>query len=222
MKDYFDQEARLIVFLAGRLGLRVGEIVHMRESWINWRRQMIQIPEHQHCEKGKDGGVCGYCRQGAKQMAEVRTDWRMDEAYSEDLEMHEPGHKVTPETVVNEEQMLDRMWSAKTPAAAREVPFDASPRAEIVLERYFDRFDRFQISKSGVNRRLNRAAERAHGLEPDGIRPHGLRSTAASYWAGRGLSTIPLQSMFGWVKLTTAERYVASSGERTARAVRNL
>lgn len=222
MGEYYDLEARLIIFLAGRLGLRVGEIIHMRESWIDWRRQMISIPEYEPCQKGRDGGVCGYCRQGVRQMAAVRTDWRLDEIYSEPLHVFEPGHHVTPEVVVTEAEMLDQMWSVKTPAAAREVPFDASPRAAIVLERYFDRFDRFQTSKSGVNRRLNRAAEHSEDLTPGDVRPHGLRSTAASYWAGRGLATIPLQSMFGWVKLETAERYVANSGERTARAVRNL
>jgi len=222
MKDYYDLEARLVVFLAGRLGLRAGEIIHLRDSWIDYRRQMITIPEHQHCEKGRDGGVCGYCRQNARQMARIRTQWRLDEIYEDELLTVEPGHRVTPDAVIDEEQMLDRMWSAKTPAAAREVPFDAAPRAAIVLERYFDRFDRFETSKSGINRRLNKAAELADELDPDDVRPHGLRSTAASHWAGRGLATIPLQSMFGWVKLATAERYVASSGERTARAVRNV
>lgn len=221
MGDYYDLESRVIIYVAGRLGLRVGEIVHMRESWIDWRNQMIKIPEHQHCEKGRDGGICGYCRQNAQQMAEVRTKWVLEDIYDA-LDEYEPGNQVTPDVFVTGEEMKDMMWNAKTAAAAREVPFDASPRAEIALERYFDRFDRFQVSKSGVNRRIERAAEKAIELSPEDIHPHGLRSTAASYWAGRGLRAIPLQAMFGWADLQVAKRYVANSGERTARAVRNV
>jgi integrase len=223
MDSYFDLEARLIIYIGGRLGMRVGEIVHMKEHWIDWRRQMIEIPKHEPCDKARDGdSICGYCRQNLKQLTGIRTKWKLDEIYAEDLNVFEPGNRVTPEAFVDESEMEDHMWNAKTEAAAREIPFDAEARAEIALERYFDRFDEFKTSKSGVNRRINRAAEYADELEPDDIHPHGLRSTAASYWAARGLGTIPLQAMFGWSEMSVAKRYVASSGERTARAVRNI
>lgn len=195
LDDHYDIESRLIVLLAGRLGLRAGEIVHMKSSWVDDRRGMIEIPNHEPCTKGRDGGPCGYCRQLARQQ----------EDYNDDIDA--------------EEAMAER-WTPKTPSAARSVPFTFNPKIEIVLERYFSRFDEFQTSKSGINRRLNRCVERVDELDGDNIYPHCLRATAATYHASRGLDAISLQSMMGWADLQTAHRYVKRSGERTKNALR--
>jgi len=197
LKDYFALEAKFVILVAGRLGLRAGEICHMKEEWIDSRRRMIEIPPLQHCDMGEDGGICGSCEQAAKQKAKHN-------------------EKITLE------QARASMWSPKTDAAAREVPFDATPRAELVVERYFDRFDRFQTSQTGVNRRVNSAAEEARELDPADVRPHGLRATAATRYAARGLDVIALQSMFGWSQLSTAQSYIRRSGENTARAIRDI
>lgn len=68
--DWQRRQARFAILVAGRLGLRAGEITHMRESWIDYRRRRIEIPADQPCDKGKDGGICGHCEQAAKQMVE--------------------------------------------------------------------------------------------------------------------------------------------------------
>lgn len=195
--EYHSLEARLIVLVAGRLGLRSGEIVHMRESWLDRRRRMLVIPGDQPCTKGRGGGICGSCRQAARQMAE-----------------HNDG--------VTEGHAAGLMWQPKTAAAAREVPFDVSPRAELVLERYFDRFDRFQSSQSAVGRRVKRSAQAANELDAADIYPHCLRATAATRYASRGLNVIALQSMMGWANLQTAQNYIRRSGEQTAKAIRDI
>lgn len=56
-------EARLICLLAGRLGLRAGEISHLTTKRIDWDRKLIRIPQHEDCE-------CGYCRRHAQQEAD--------------------------------------------------------------------------------------------------------------------------------------------------------
>lgn len=56
-------EARLICLLAGRLGLRGGEITHLRSEWLDWDRKLIRIPQHEPCD-------CGYCRRQGRQEAE--------------------------------------------------------------------------------------------------------------------------------------------------------
>lgn len=73
-----------------------------------------------------------------------------------------------------------------------------------------------------MNRRVGRAAEAAEGLSSDDIHPHGLRATAATRYAARGLDVIALQSMFGWAQLSTAHNYIRRSGENTARAIRDV
>lgn len=195
MDDYQGLEARFIVQVAGRLGLRAGEIAHMRESWVDWREMRIEIPAHQKCRKGKDNDICGSCRQQMQQCVRVNEDvaW-------EDIE--------------------DRWWRPKTEAAVRGVPFDWEPRAELVIDRFFDRFDRFERSYTAIGRRVKRAAEHARELDPDDVYPHCLRSTAATLLAGKGLSAHALCSMFGWVSMSTAEVYLARSDTNTQRAVR--
>jgi len=195
--DYYDVETRLIVLCLGRFGLRVGELIHMDASWIDWRRRMIEIPRRDPCTKGRDGGVCGYCHQLAEQAVAHNEALTMDEA-------------------------LTRRWRAKTDAAARSVPFDFHPKGEIVLEQYFERFDAFQTSKSGVNRRLAKAIGHVDSLATDDIYPHCLRATAASYHASRGLDAISLQSLMGWADLSTSHRYVRRSGDRTRRALQSI
>lgn len=194
MDDYYGIQGRFVVLVCGRLGLRRGELAHMTEDWVDWRRNMVVIPRSEPCRKGRDGGVCGDCRQLAEQMV----------AHNDDLEIAEA---------------IAKFWQPKTAAAAREIPFDFSPRTELVLERYFDRFDRWEWSAQAVNRRLTKAAELAEEIEADAIYPHALRATAASFHAARGLRVLPLQAMFGWAKASTAQHYVKRSGENTARAL---
>lgn len=197
MRDYYGFQARFVALIAGRLGLRAGEIAHMDESWVDWRRNMIVIPRHDPCSKGKDGGPCGYCRQCARQRVEHNDGLELDEA-------------------------LEYAWSAKTDAAAREVPFDFDPRVSLVVERFFDKYDAWPCSRQAVNRRVTRAAEEAPQLDASEVYPHCLRSTASTFHAARGLDVLPLQAMFGWADLSTAQRYIQKSGENTARALHGI
>lgn len=190
MDEYYGIEGRFIVLVGGRLGLRRGELAHMTEEWIDWRRSMICIPRHEPCG-------CGACTQMAESEA----------AHNEAV------------TVVGS---MERRWQPKTDAAIREVPFDFSARVELVLERFFDRWDAYPHSCQSINRRLKRAAELADEISPERVYPHCLRATASSYHAGRGLGVLPLQSMFGWSDLETPMNYVKQSGENTARELNRV
>lgn len=70
----FNEETKFILIAAGRLGLRAAEISHLRESWIDWERKMIEIPSHQDCD-------CGYCRSQSRQSVQ-KTGITYDEAIS--------------------------------------------------------------------------------------------------------------------------------------------
>lgn len=60
LKPPKDLQARFIILLAGRLGMRAGEISHTKSWWVDWKKGMINIPVHEPCE-------CGYCAQHAMQ-----------------------------------------------------------------------------------------------------------------------------------------------------------
>lgn len=196
LDEYYGLQCRFVVLVAGRLGMRAGEIAHMKADWVDWRRSLIDIPRHQPCQDGRDGSHCGYCTRKARQKTRHGDEPTLGEAKRS-------------------------MWSPKTKAAAREIPLDAAPRAEIVIEQFFERFGEWPHTRQSINRRVNRAAEMADGVDAESVYPHALRATAASRFSASGLDVFALKSVMGWSCLSTAQCYISSSGERTARAIRD-
>ncbi len=66
-------QAKFVILVAGRLGLRAGEISHMKKGWIDFDREVIDIPYQEDCS-------CGYCKQQAKQEVEYNEELTMEEA----------------------------------------------------------------------------------------------------------------------------------------------
>jgi hypothetical protein len=267
-------QAKFAVLVCGRLGFRAGELTHMTEDWVDWRKRMIDIPRHEPCTKGKDGGICGYCEQQAAQMvnynaideptARLRlledsaikgfrpnTERQLIVAHQryvdDDLDADALDQQVDTilqasesqewplweslcteaETLVAEQDITieaakEKMWRAKTDEAARSVPFDWSARVEIAVERFFDAFDEWPVSRTTTNRRVKRALRNADELAEDSTHCHGLRATAASHHAGRGMPTLALQSLMGWAQPSTARSYVRSSPENTQRELHQI
>lgn len=275
LDDYEAEQARFATLVAGRLGLRAGEIVHMQEDWIDWRNRRICIPSTEPCEKGKDGGICGYCEQAAKQSVRYNAltapEARLDllqgdeevqgfdpdtrrqlivahrrhldgdiDSDSLDDQVHtileasqrdewgiyeslegEAEHRVSERDLTIEEAR-SRMWRPKTDAANREVPFDWRARVEICVEQFFDKYSEWPVSRTGINRRVNGALENADELEKDSTHLHGLRATAATHLAARGMATLSLQAYLGWQQASTARAYVRASPANTQRELKQL
>lgn len=188
----FDVECRFVLIGCGRLGLRAGELCHVKESWIDWDREMLQIPRHSPCEKA-DGEPCGYCRTRAESAAE-----------------HNDG--------ISFEQALERRWNPKTDKGARAVPYSFNERVRSAVQEFFFCFDAYEHSRASVNRRVDRVLDEA-GMPRSTCYPHSLRATAATWHAVRGVSTAALQSLLGWADLQTAQKYVRASGGQTQRAL---
>lgn len=146
LEEPYDEQTLYVLFVAGRLGLRGGELCHSRETWIDWDRQLINIPRHDRCDFGKHGGFCGYCEQQAALAARLNDDLSYEEA-------------------------LEDRWQPKTTTGARAVPFGWSDEIISVLEAFFERYDKWPRSRATVNRRVTRVAKKA-GLNPDDVYPH--------------------------------------------------
>lgn len=198
MKDYYGQQAEFCILALGRLGLRRGELAHMRSSWVDRRNEMITIPYHQNCHGERQGnGICGYCRQLAEQRFEYNDDLSMDDAVAD-------------------------QWHAKTPAAARDIYYGFGARVCLHIERFLDRYDGWPLSAGAITRRVKRAAERADDLKPADVRPHSLRATAATHHASKGLEMHALMQHFGWAQASTAEVYLSRNGKNTARQLDSI
>lgn len=194
MDGYKRTEAVFIIFAAGRLGLRRGEITHFVSDWVDHREKLLSVPGHQPCRKGRDGGMCGHCNQLVRQAARVNE--------------------------IPAEEIADNWWRPKTSAAVRGIPFDWCARTELAIERFCDEFDSFDRSSTAISRRVKSAAQLAPGLSKEDVYPHALRATCATYQVSRGLGVHALTSMMGWADLQTAQVYISNSDENTRRAVR--
>lgn len=196
---YYSPDPELVIYALGRLGLRRGELAHLQEDWIDWHEQQIRIPAHSPCTEGEDDTPCGSCRQSARQRVEYADELTFEEA-------------------------LGWMWAPKTEAGARDVYFGHDTRAALILERYFenDSYDSFGASGTAISRRVDKAAELATELSSDDVHPHGLRATAASFLAGRGMGQYQLMNHFGWVQPDTALNYISRSSVKTARQLESM
>lgn len=146
-----------------------------------------------------------------------RDPWNAYDELCQRASAHRDRHDVTFD------EAIEQYWIPKTDASAREVPFDFSGRVEMAIEDFFhDRsISRYPNSRTTVNRRVDDALVAAE-FDKHYSSPHGLRATAATFHAGRGLEAIPLQSMFGWVELSTAMKYINNSGTNTQRALNSI
>lgn len=83
LRSPFDAEACFILICGGRLGMRAGEIAHVKEHWIDWDKNLLEIPRHEPCD-------CGYCRKQAVQATEHNPELCID------IAMHERWNPKTP------------------------------------------------------------------------------------------------------------------------------
>lgn len=224
-KDY---EARLILNATAKMGLRVGELAHLRSDWVNWHDRMIDIPPFDACEFGTDGGVCGYCRGRARDYLETHNttiDEEMDSLREEfgdslgDETLRETAEQRIAETNLSFEDALEMRWNPKTENSERSIPFDFDVRVQLCIEEFDDRYDRFPKSVATINRRVDAVAEIA-GIEGN-VYPHALRATAGTIHASRNVSPYALMSVMGWEDMETARSYISASDESAARELRS-
>lgn len=230
LKSPFDFEARLVVHCTATLGMRAGEVAHLRAGWIDFDERVLEIPSHEECDFGQfDGEVCGYCRNRARDYvsthtlsledakAEVRDEF--EDVDLDDVAIEELARKRIKDEEVTMEEAIERQWQPKTAAAARTIPIDFDVRTLMTLEEFADRHDRFPKSRATVNRRINKAAEVA-GLTGR-IYPHALRATSANRMVVSGVSAHSLMAIMGWQSFDTARVYVSRNQQAAANELRS-
>jgi len=195
LPEPFDAECLALLVLAGRLGLRAGEIAHIRESWLNRENLVIEIPKYSLCESGRGGSICGYCHKRAASAVEHNDGLTMEKA-------------------------LENRWEPKTTKGARAVPYDFDPQIQAVIEAFFEEYERWPTARIGVNRRVDRVADAADYQKR--IYPHALRAASATWHASRGLPPAALQALHGWAQLSTANKYIRLTGTATSRALNEV
>lgn len=188
--DYYRLQCQFAALVLGRLGFRAGELVHFDSDWVDPRTQFITIPPSQGCFGGRDGGLCSMCVKNAKQMADRNEDLPVEDARA-------------------------LYWKPKS-AGSRSVYYGFSPRVELIVERFIDRWDGWPVGYQSLLRRINTAAEPAAGVDEEELTPHPLRATAATHLAGKGMELSALMQHFGWSSAVIPTIYINRSPEATA------
>lgn len=228
MKEWKQLQTKFIIMASGRMGMRGGEIAHINQEWVNSANNTISIPQHDECTQGKDDEICGYCRNRVKDYLSTHNRTReevmieVDEEFVDDLDKDAKKQIVEKRVTENNksyEDIKDDWWQPKTNASIRTIPYDFDVRLQLTVERFFDKYDKFPVSKATLNRRIDRAAELSD-LHKN-IYPHSLRATAATTHASRDVSPYALMSVMGWRDMDTARTYVAASDESAAREIRS-
>ena len=227
LEEPYDIQTRFILFAAGMMGMRGGEIAHFRGEWVDWSAKMVRIPRHDDCDFGTDGDVCGYCKNRARDYMETHN--QTIEEKVDELREHHP-HKderilrEIAETEIEDDEItmdeaLEMRWQPKTEAAIRSIPFDFDVRIELAIEEFCEEYSKFPVAKATINRRVNRVVE-SSPVERR-VYPHSLRATAATIHASRSVSPYALMGIMGWKDIETARSYINSSDETAAREIRS-
>jgi integrase len=235
-----NEERRLkacyIILLAGRLGLRTGEIQHARAEWIDWDRGEIAIPRHDPCG-------CKYCWLSAKQKAithkensEEQLKKVAEKQYPnasgddikelvERLSLDEESPPEEDDNSENEEQkerrtaeeiLYEERWQPKYERSARRVPFGHSRRLTAVVMEFVRQEEYMSITQPAMINHVREAAENADGVDPEAITIRGLRATAATNYATYIRNPKVLQDLMGWTRLETIRSsLMAVKGELT-------
>lgn len=215
-----------IILLAGRLGLRLQEIQHLREEWIDWRRGEINIPSYDPCG-------CKQCwltaldiwgRRGLSELQE-KGEWS-DNVKWRDLNADDRDSVVDKSKYCNPETLegilYSERWEPKYNRSARTVPFGFSERITACLMAFFDDNDCLNHQRQSVSRLIKNAARNAEGVDPTELSPHPLRATGLTFFADISVDAKMLCDLAGWQSIQTAARYLRQSGRITSHKVYTL
>jgi hypothetical protein len=208
--------ACFVILVAGRLGLRIGEVQHLREEHIHWKRGEICIPDFDPC-------ACHRCwvkaldKWGRKGLQELQEDDEWEEgaswkslSASEREEVTDKADYCTPENLT--QIIYTDQFTPKYDRSARVIAFGWSYRLTACLMTFFEEFDCLNWQRHSVNRLLKEAARNAHGLSPKNISAHRLRATGETFFADISIDPKMLRDLGGWQQLKTGDKYWAKSG----------
>lgn len=186
--------AIVMVLCSGRLGMRIGEVIHLHEGWINWRKGYIAIPTFEPCG-------CRYCWKRSKRNFDPEED-----AADDYIEYH-----------------AHNRWSPKSDMGARILPFNWSLRITAALEAFFSEYTVIDENYKWAERAMkDKILPNAEFLDPGDLMWHGLRSTSVTFWADADLDTKALRDSGGWVREADSNPYRAQSPTQLANKMRDV
>lgn len=188
--------AILTLLLSGRLKMRIGEIMHLHEGWIDWTHGYIRIPEYEPCG-------CEYCWNRSEKNFDP--DKKDEDDYPDDyIEYH-----------------YDNRWSPKTPKGSREVPFNWSFRITAALVYFYRKYDVIDENYQWCRRLLdNHILDETIHLEQGSTKWTALRATGETFWADNEIPPKSQRDLAGRTRKREGSVYEAQSPAELANKMR--
>lgn len=184
--DYRRRVAIILVLCCGRLKMRVSEVMHLHEGWIDWERGVIDIPTFEPCG-------CGYCWKRSKR------NFDPDDEENDAVETFVDYH-------------YHNRFSLKSENSGRAVPFSWSLRITAALEDFFEHHDVIDENYKWVERTMKEyILPNARFLERGDVMFHGLRATGLIFWADLNLDSKAMRDVGGWLREADVHPYRAQS-----------
>jgi len=178
-------EDKILVWGLLFTGMRIGELVHMRRSWVKWELNSIHVPLEQPCR-------CRHCKKERYRRKEKGVRANVFEPPNpDDWKLVKPAN----------------MWRAKTESAVRSIPI--APNLKPILTEFFSKYEDVMDVypyREMAWYRLKQLARQAHINWR--IFPHLLRGCVASQLAGQEVNVYRLKELMGWKKIDMAAEYV--------------
>jgi len=161
-------------------GLRIGELVHMRKSWVKWDLNSIQIPYEQPC-------TCRHCHKARVKKIKDKDSGKWTGEWK-------------PSKPPN-------VWRAKTESAMRSCPI-ASELKPVLVEFFSKHESVMEVYpyRELAWHRLKQLVKEA-GIKWR-VFPHLLRGCVASKLASQDVNVYRLKELMGWKTIEMAAEYV--------------
>jgi hypothetical protein len=186
------RDACYVLLSMGRLGLRPGELGHMHEDWIDWRRGEVNVPARDPC-------ACRECWKRASRRQERGDDRSLEAIVRADCWSPPEGER-----------------------AARSLPFGWSRRLAAALDGVLGERPYLDADRPQIEALLREAAENAWDLDPEAVSPATLRATAGEFLATAGFGPRRLADLLVVDEETAGEFARVGGGELREYMYRSL
>ncbi len=187
-------------------GLRVGELVHMRSSWIHIDDEYsddqgynyIQIPiKGQECS-------CDQCLLNAY-ISHVRDKHEKSKEWYRQTRAEFYRLKR-----INGLPVSEGLWRPKSKKSARKIPI-LMDEFKYELLSFYNNHDSLGMIRQQVAETIKRKSNSILGRH---LYPHAIRATTASLWVDSGLNVTSLMKTMGWETMNTAQIYIDASDKK--------
>lgn len=196
---------KIIFILAGRYGLRAGEMEHFRSKWLHINDEKAKEKRIDFIEIPPFGDICecntcllqewfNFQKNKEKRSKHDRKKIKKNFAWYKEQEQKFYELKTKGKLP----KLPAHQWSPKSTSGARVIPLVFTEYTSF-LKDFFSKNESVGISRISIWRRMKKF----------GVRTHQNRSTSISYFANNDMNPHSLKKFAGWKTIASCDPYIS-------------